>query len=71
MTDINQNWDAELLERRFDTACAAERLEMRPEVERIVRTLAARGHAVPRRLHRIYKTCEQDAFDDMFNNMPV
>lgn len=61
----------EQLERAFDAAPADERLKLAPRVLRITNTLDARQQPIPCRLQRIQKTLEQDAFDDMFDNMPV
>ncbi len=71
MTDVRQNWDDSLLEFGFDDASPAERRQLRPEVSRIIRTLSAQGQPIPRKLRRIETACEQDAFDEMFDNMPV
>ncbi len=71
MNRHSPKWDADLLERRFDTACPEERDKMRPEIHGILRELVTRGQPVPRPLRRIERALEDDAFEEMFNNMPV
>ncbi|MGC1505938.1 MAG: hypothetical protein WA782_17590 [Sulfitobacter sp.] len=61
----------EQLERAFDAAPTRERLKLAPRVKQIACKLDARQQPIPRHLQRIQKTLEQDAFDDMFDNMPV
>lgn len=48
-----------------------ERLNLRPEVDRVIRTLTSYHLAVPRTLRRLKDSLEEEAQDDMFDNMPV
>lgn len=56
---------------RCEKAPLTERLTMRPEVQRVIRTLNAQHHDVPRRLKLLKDRLEEEAFDDMFDNMPI
>ena len=49
----------------------ADRLQVQPQVRRIVDLLTARGEPVPSKLRRINQTLENDAYEDLFDNMPV
>ncbi|MDF3415371.1 hypothetical protein HKX54_12950 [Sulfitobacter sp. M57] len=61
----------EQLERALDAASTRERLKLAPHVQQITCRLGARHQPIPRRLQSIQKVLEQEAFDDMFDNMPV
>lgn len=69
MTDLEQR--AFELEKLAETATPKERLSLQPRIDRVIATLRARGHYVPPRLRRINNDLKQEAFDDMFDNMPV
>ncbi|MCX7557980.1 hypothetical protein OS190_00270 [Sulfitobacter sp. F26204] len=59
------------LARVFEAAPTQKRLQIAPELNRIARRLDARQHPVARKIRNMQAELEQDAFDDMFNNMPV
>lgn len=54
-----------------EKAPLGERLNMRPEIDRVIRTLKAQHLDVPRKLRRLKDALEEEAYDDMFDNMPV
>lgn len=62
---------AEHLEKRFETACPVERQRLRPAVQRVIRDLASHDQPVPVRLRQINRRLDDDAYDDMFENMPI
>lgn len=55
----------------FDKAPSVERLNMRPEVDRVIRTLKSLHHPIPGTLRRLKVALDEEAFDDLFDNMPV
>ncbi len=59
------------LARIFEAAPAQKRLQMAPEINRIARRLDARQHPFAHKIRNMQVELEQDAFDDMFDNMPV
>ncbi|MEW9919891.1 hypothetical protein AB2B41_09765 [Marimonas sp. MJW-29] len=59
------------LERRFETARPQERLNLRPAVHRVIRTMVSHDQPVPQRLRQISRRLDDEAYDDMFENMPV
>ena len=56
---------------RYTKARPPERENLRPEIERIIRTLRTHHQPMPRALYRVEAQLDQDAFDDMFDNMPI
>ncbi len=59
------------LEKMYNSARPQERLKLRPDVHRVIRSLASFDQPVPRRLTRICRKLDDEAYDDMFENMPV
>ncbi len=68
-TDLDDRIDQ--LEQLFQTARDDERLRMHPEVQQIIRRLKEQRIPLPHTLKRMKSRLEQDAFEDMFDNMPV
>lgn len=62
---------AEQLVKRCEAASPSERLTLRPEVNRVVRTLKSQQLPVPKDLGFLKARLEDEAYDDMFDNMPV
>ncbi len=60
-----------LLEQRLSRSGEAERLRLRPSVLRIIQTLKSTDQPIPRRLRTIEARLEEDAYDEMFDNMPI
>lgn len=69
MTDLENR--ASQLVTTAKNASHAERLRLQPEIDRVVTTLALKGHSVPVQLRQINNTLKDEALDDMFDNMPV
>ncbi|MBW4708334.1 hypothetical protein KX928_11120 [Roseobacter sp. YSTF-M11] len=69
MTNLEQR--ASLLEKQIETASQKERLELQPQIDRVIATLSAHGKSVPPRLRRLNNALKEEAFEDMFDNMPV
>lgn len=63
--------DAVKLVKRCEKAPTSELLALRPEVDRVIRTLASRHQPVPPTLRQLKVRLEEEALDEMFNNMPV
>ncbi|MGB3244318.1 MAG: hypothetical protein WBB25_07280 [Sulfitobacter sp.] len=59
------------IKERCENARRDERLGLRPEVARIIRTLKEHRQPVPRALSRLEELLDEEAYDDMFENMPV
>ena len=59
------------LEMRYDATRPHDRLKLRPDVQRVIRGLTSRQVPVPMGLSRISRRLEDEAYDDMFENMPV
>lgn len=59
------------LESLCKSACLDDRLGMRPEVLRTIRTLKAHSQPIPRSLRRLEDALDQDAFEQMFDNVPI
>lgn len=62
---------ADHLESRYQKTRPHERLKLRPAVQRVMRNFASIDHPVPARLRQIGRRLDDDAYDDMFENMPV
>lgn len=54
-----------------EKAPLVDRQNLKPEVERVIRTIKSHHLAVPGPLRRLKESLEDEAFDDMFDNMPV
>ena len=59
------------LEAQYRGTPECERAKMRPQVQQIIRRLKEQRQPLPVALRRIQTRIEQDAYDDMFDNMPV
>lgn len=70
-----QQTDVEIKAQRLvslcDNAPAVERLNLRPEVDRVIHTLKSLHHPVPGTLRRLKVALDDEAYDDLFDNMPV
>jgi hypothetical protein len=62
---------AHQLQELAEKASPRDRLRLQPKIDRVVATLAAEGNLVPLRLRRLNQALKEEAFDDMFDNMPV
>jgi hypothetical protein len=60
-----------LLEGQLRSARADERAGMRPRVRGLIRKFHAEAMPVPRTLARLERQLEDEALEDMFDNMPV
>ncbi|MGC3940220.1 hypothetical protein ACOTTU_20645 [Roseobacter sp. EG26] len=69
MTPLEQR--ASLLEQQIEKASQKERLELVPQIDRVIATLSARGEVVPQRLIRLNNVLKEEVIEDMFDNMPV
>ncbi len=59
------------LEAQYRGTPETERSKMRPQIQQIIRRLKEQRRPLPAALRRIQTRLEQDAYDDMFDNMPV
>ena len=59
------------LERMYDATRPHDRMKLRTEFQRVIRSLSSHQVPVPPRLSRISRRLEDEAYDDMFENMPV
>lgn len=59
------------LEQRMQRAGPYRRDHLRAEVQKAISTLIAQGDPVPQRLRKMNRTLEEEAIEDMFDNMPV
>ncbi|UWR22212.1 hypothetical protein [Sulfitobacter sp. S190] len=59
------------LERRTTQAGSSQHLRLRADVNRLMSKLIVSGDPVPPRLQRMKRRLDDDAFDDMFDNMPI
>lgn len=71
MTTDELKKQAAHLEMMYDNSRPQERLRLRSDVHRVIRSLASCDQPVPRRLSRICRKLDDEAYDDMFENMPV
>lgn len=71
MTTEELKKQAAHLEQRYEAARPQERLTLRPAVHRVIRTLVSQDEPVPQRLRQIVRRLDDEAYDDMFENMPV
>lgn len=62
---------AEHLQSRYEKTRPHERLKLRPAVQRTLRNFASMDHPLPPRLRQIGQRLDDEAYDDMFENMPV
>lgn len=47
------------------------RLNLRPEVDRVIQALKSMNRPVPAPLLRLKTNLEEEAYDELFGNMPV
>ena len=59
------------LEQRMQRAVPYRRDHLRAEVQETICKMIAHGDPVPQRLRKMNRTLEDEAFEDMFDNMPV
>ncbi|MEM6304930.1 MAG: hypothetical protein AAF744_09425 [Pseudomonadota bacterium] len=59
------------LEAWFRSASHGERQRMRPEVQKVIRQYRHQFRPLPPSLRRLEQRMEEDALDDMFDNLPV
>ncbi|MBD3665712.1 hypothetical protein [Sulfitobacter aestuariivivens] len=59
------------LEHEMRSAPADERIALRPRVRGLIRTLGEKAVTVPNTLANINRQLEDEALEDMFDNMPV
>ncbi len=59
------------LRKKCDAIGLEKRLLMRPQVLKLMRSVEALGKRVPPKLKELANRLEDDAYDDMFDNMPV
>ena len=71
MTQSELHAQISRLEKRYRVTPADQRARMRPQVQQIIRHLKDQRLPLPAELRRIQTRLEQDAFDDMFDNLPV
>ena len=69
MTDIEKR--AIELENQARTADAKERLKLQPQIDAIVSKLSSYGHPVSSNLRQLNRTLNEEAIEDMFDNLPV
>ncbi len=69
MTEIEKR--AIELENRARTADAKERLKLQPQIDAIVTKLSSDGHRVSTNLRQLNRTLNEEAIEDMFDNLPV
>ena len=48
-----------------------ERQKLHPEISRVIASLQSYGSAVPRQLQQISKDWNEDALEEIFDNLPV
>lgn len=48
-----------------------ERQKLHPEIRRLVASLKSCGSVVPRKLQQINQDLNEDALEEMFDNLPV
>ena len=59
------------LEKTYDATRPHDRLKLRTEFQRVIRSLTSHQVPVPPRLTRISRRLDDEAYDDMFENMPI
>ena len=62
---------AKLLERKFEQTRPADRYKLRSGVEQLIRKFNATKQPIPKPLSRLGEKLDEEAYDDMFDNMPV
>lgn len=60
-----------LIQKQLDENGPQNAAELRPQVDRLMRTLRQRGMPIPSGLRRIDATLRLEAEEDFFDNMPV
>ena len=71
MTEINLSQTACQLEAQIAAASAAKRIELQPELNRILEKLAREGEHVPARLRNLNAVLLDEAIEQRFDNLPV
>ncbi|NNK17288.1 MAG: hypothetical protein HKP51_10340 [Sulfitobacter sp.] len=71
MTTHDLKAKAAHLEQMFENTQPEDRLKLRPDVQRVIQTLAAHHLPIPLRLRQIERKLDEEAYDAMFENMPV
>ncbi|WP_295312988.1 hypothetical protein [Roseobacter sp.] len=69
MTDLEER--AIHLQSLLEQTPHREQLVLQPRIDRVIAALRSQGLAVPPRLRQLNERLRADAFDDMFDNMPV
>ena len=59
------------LEQELRAASSAKRLELQPELDRLLRQLEGEGTAVPRRLRNLHQQLLDEAMEAKFDNLPI
>jgi len=59
------------LEQELSVANAKERLRLHPRVQAIMNSLRGSGVEVPTRLRQMNARLADEAYDDLFDNIPV
>lgn len=62
---------AEKLTNEVSTASPRKRLELQPELNRVVEHMIAQGMHVPPRVRDLNTVLLEEAIEDRFDNMPV
>lgn len=70
---ITSNWieRARALESRIAEAGPAKRLELQPELTKVLNRMEADGVVIPRRLRDLDAILTEEAIEARFDNMPV
>ncbi|QUJ76499.1 hypothetical protein KDD17_16760 [Sulfitobacter albidus] len=59
------------LERRADAPGAGQHLRLRADLGRVLQHAIQRGDPLVDRVRRLRRKLDEDAFDEMFDNMPI
>lgn len=71
MTDQDLSQTARQLEATIVAAPAARRLELQPQLNRVLERLMRSGQHVPARLRNLNAVLLDEAIEERFNNLPV
>ena len=71
MTEHDLSQTARQLEAAIIASSAAKRLELQPQLSRVLDRLQRDGHHVPARLRNLNAVLLDEAIEERFDNMPV
>ena len=71
MTDYDLPQTARQLEAAIVAANPAKRIELQPQLSRVLDRLSREGHHVPARLRNLNAVLLDEAMEERFDNLPV